>query len=110
MGWAEMDAQTLVALLASGSSVILGWAGFFASRRRDTATMTTRLAAMQASLDSCNEKLDDMTHKLGRMQDDYSGMASRVSKIETYCEGIQRQHNELVDRVARLEKQAGYRP
>ena len=37
-------------------------------------------------------------------------MASRVSKIETYCEGIQRQHNELVDRVARLEKQAGYRP
>lgn len=62
-----MEWESAVAIVASISGVVLGWAGFYASRRRDATSMSTKLATMQSGLDSCNAKLDEMSRKMDRM-------------------------------------------
>ena len=103
-----MEWESAVAIVASISGVVLGWAGFYASRRRDATSMSTKLATMQSGLDSCNAKLDEMSRKMDRMQEDYSGISVRLARLESDSEGMRRQHDELEGRVMRLEKRAGY--
>lgn len=99
---------TLVSVISGLSGILLGWVGVAASRKRDAADMGSKLAAMQTSILSSNDRLDEILQKIDDMQHDYSGLLGRVAKLESYCEGMHRQHDELEGRVSSLEKRMGY--
>ena len=95
---------TIVGMITGISGMIVGIVGATRNKRNDDSSATASMVTMQASITVVSAKIEEVSIKLDRMQDNYSNLIADVEGLRTRCDALQMMHNELVDRVAQLEK------